>query len=94
MPARTVREAKEFTEQLQSIGDIERLDDALRGVYWAVATNPEEFAGVVGSVRLVKTIRIGGVPALCIRFRVVDEDLVELLHVELASTSPFQENSE
>ena len=79
---RTVRESTLFTECLAAFGDMKRVDDALCGVVFALARKPEVYDSVVGDVRLVKTAPLGGMPALSIRFTIVNENTVELLHVE------------
>ena len=79
---RTLIESENFTNQIQELGDFERLDDALTGVYWALSTRAEVYGPVFRDIRLLKTDPLGGLPALSVRFRIRDEDAVELLHVE------------
>jgi hypothetical protein len=85
---REIIESSEFTQQLLTIGDVERLDDALTGVYWALSTNPEVYDVVRGfrDIRLLKTDAIGDVPALRIWFR-IDENgkHVHLEYIEVVS---------
>ena len=78
---RTLVETDDFTNQLHELGDLERLDDALTGVYWALSTKPEVYDPVHRDIRVLKTDPLGELPALSIRFRIRD-DTVELLHVE------------
>ena len=66
-------------------GDYKRLDDALRGVVWALSNNPKVYKVVEGmkGVRLLKTDSFGDLPELMIWFR-IDEvnERVELLTIE------------
>ena len=70
--ARELIESAEYSAGLQALGDPGRLDDALRGVYWALATNPDVYEVVRGfkDIRIIKTDPLGGVPALRIWFRI------------------------
>lgn len=86
---RTVVESELFSERLAALsrgGTLKRLDDALSGVVFSIASKPEAYDCVVKDVRLVKTAPLGGMPALSIRFKIVDTNTVELLHVE--TTNP------
>lgn len=70
--ARELIESAVYTAALKALGDPERLDDALSGAYWALATNPEVYEVVKGlrDIRILKTDPLGGVPALRIWFRI------------------------
>ena len=74
-------ETEEFYCQLRKFGDIKKIDDALFGVKWALANNPEVYECVVGDIRVLKTNGQGVLPPLSIRFRVRGEQ-VFLLHLE------------
>lgn len=54
---RQLVESDLFLKQLSELGEIERLDEILRGVFWGIATNPEAFDLVPGfkNLRLAKT---------------------------------------
>ena len=79
---RTIIESENFTNQLQELGNLARLDDALTGVCWALSTKPEVYDKVFRDIRLLKTDPLGELPALSVRFKIRDKDSVELLHVE------------
>ena len=67
---------------IRELGELDRVDDALTGVYWALSTKPLVYDCVVRDVRLLKTDPLGGLPALSVWFRIADDDTVELLHIE------------
>jgi hypothetical protein len=46
---RTLIHEPTYTQALSELGDIQRLDDALTGVEWALATNPEVYDIVKGT---------------------------------------------
>ncbi len=81
---RTVVENETFTRMLHELGDIRRLDDVLRGVYWSLHQRAEEWPIVAGfeRVRLAKTDEVGGIPRLRIWFRILSDYEVELLAIE------------
>ncbi len=73
----TLAEEPNYARQAQQIDDIQRLDEALSGLHWALANNPEAFDIVIPSeppIYLAKTDRrtwSGGViPRLRIWFRI------------------------
>lgn len=73
---RTLIHEKTYAYALEQLGpDIARLDDALTGVEWALATNPEVYEVVKGTVRtrLLKTDALGGLPPMRVWFH-IDED--------------------
>jgi hypothetical protein len=73
---RTLVHEDTYEESLKALGsDLQRLDDALIGVMWALSTNPEVYDIVKGTVRtrLLKTDPLGGLPPLRVWFH-VDED--------------------
>lgn len=83
---RTLIHERTYEYSLSELGsDIERLDDALTGVEWALSTNPEVYDVVAGTqqTRLLKTDPLGGLPPLRVWFY-VDEDgqHVHLLYIE------------
>jgi hypothetical protein len=82
---RELVESSDYTIQLNRLGDLRRLDDALTGVCWALSTNPEVYEVVRGfkDVRLAKTDPLGGLPALRIWFRIEPDGYrVTLLYIE------------
>ena len=81
---RTLVHSHLYTSQLQSLGDLRRLDEALTGVEWALATNPEIYPVVDGTnVRLLKTDLLGGLPVFRIWFEISDDgQVVSLLYIE------------
>lgn len=73
---RTLIHEPTYAYALKALGsDIQRLDDALTGIEWALSTNPEVYDVVKGTVntRLLKTDALGGLPPLRVWFR-IDED--------------------
>lgn len=82
---RTLVESADYSRQLATLSDLQRLDDALVGVCWALSTNPEVYETVKGmyDVRLLKTDPLGGLPPLRIWFKIDDDDQsVHLLYIE------------
>ena len=81
---RQVLETHWFTEQLGTLGDIRRLDEALAPVQLILTENAEVFPLVRGyrRIRLAKTRAVGDVPALNVWFMIEDPDSVLLLYVE------------
>ena len=61
---RTLVESADYSRQLATLSDLQRLDDALVGVCWALSTNPEVYETVKGmyDVRLLKTDPLGVLP--------------------------------
>lgn len=86
---REIIEEKQYTKQLIALGDIKRLDDALRALMWALAQRAENYPVVRGTKRLrvAKTDGYGGgTPRLKIWFYTDEhegEEHVHLLFVEL-----------
>lgn len=83
---RTLVHEPTYAYALQVFGkDIQRLDEALTGVEWALSTNPEVYDVVKGTVstRLLKTDALGGLPPLRIWFRInEDGNRVHLDYIE------------
>jgi hypothetical protein len=68
---RTVIETRVFLGQKSELSPaVERLDEVLFGVTWALARNPERFPLVLQDpdIRVVKTDRVKEIPALRIFF--------------------------
>jgi len=95
--ARTVRRTQLFDDRAAQIQpDAARLDEQLRGVEWAVATNPEELPLIQGtSLRLIKTEPFPNAPPLRIFFTIDDAHYCTLQYVErvedLAAEEDFSE---
>lgn len=70
--ARELIESAAYSASLSALGNPERLDDALRGAYWALSTNPEVYEINKGlrDVRVLKTAPLGGLPSYRIWFRI------------------------
>lgn len=84
MEYRTLVHAPEYTARLHELGDIQRLDDVLAGVEWALGQGADHFPIVRGTAdtRLVRTDPAGDLPALQIWFRIEEEDdEVHLLYI-------------
>ena len=81
---RDIVEEPTFVEQANLISpDIERFDEIMDGVKWALARNPEMFPRVLEGMNLhiAKTDSWGDIPALRILFR-YDDNETRLLWVE------------
>jgi hypothetical protein len=80
---RTLVHAPEYTNQLRTLGDIQRLDDVLAGMEWALGSRAEYFDIVEGmeDVRLLLTDAIGGLPAFQVWFR-IENETVHLLYID------------
>lgn len=83
-----------YDDACEKYGGIQRFDDVLRGVYWALATNPYCYDVVVGmkETRLMLTRQLDGTPGFRIWFRVASDDKVHLLMLEPLSHP--EDNSE
>lgn len=84
---RTLVESELFSHQVAQFRDVERVDDALLGVTWAIAHMPEEFQPLrgVGSLRMAKTERLKrGAKYVQLRvwFAIRDEHTIELLGLD------------
>ncbi|HLB12897.1 MAG TPA: hypothetical protein VJA25_03125 [Dehalococcoidia bacterium] len=92
--ARTVRRSELFEQNVSLIHPhAPRLDEQLRGVEWAVATNPEAFPTIPGtSLRLVKTDPFPGAPPLRVYFTIDDENTCTLQYVELIEAPAAEED--
>jgi len=88
--ARELIESAAYTASLKALGNPERLDDALRGAYWALSTNPEayEISKGLKDVRVLKTAPRGGLPPYRIWFR-IDENGQ---HVHLEDIDPIEQD--
>ena len=56
----TLIESELYSHQAAQLGDIERIDDALTGVTWAISVMPEEFPPLrgLGQLRVAKSERL------------------------------------
>ena len=82
---RTVVETQEFERQRSAImPDVRRFDEIIRGVYWALSTQPEAFPSVSrgSNIHVLKTDEFADVPRLRIFYR-FDESTVHLLWIEM-----------
>lgn len=83
---RGVVEERTFAEQVRTITpDIQRFDEVMDGVKWALARCPSAFPVVdeVADVRIVKTTPLGGIPSLIVLLK-FNEQQTRLLWVEVA----------
>jgi hypothetical protein len=84
----TLVETEDFAEQLTALGELERLDEVLRVITWALATCPEDYPIIPGTQRLrvAKTNYVewagGIVEALRIWFIIEKDQTVLLLAIE------------
>ena len=86
------RESPEFTQQLQLLGDVPGIDEALRGLQWGILTDPEDFDIVPGfsTLRVAKTEVFrrptGNIPRLRVFFSYPrHSEIIELLWIEYDS---------
>lgn len=93
---RTLVESELFTRQLQQLGDIERLDEILRGMLWGIALAPEAFEIIPGyrRLRLAKSREFDvpfsrPLPVLQIWFIENELGQIELLGIEREPEDPF-----
>jgi hypothetical protein len=81
--ARTVRYSATANDQIGEIEpDAARFDEVLRGVEWAIATNPEECYTIPRTdVRVIKTRFFPQAPPLLFYFVIDDENHATVLEV-------------
>jgi hypothetical protein len=85
----SLRESKNYSEQLAKIGDVCRLDDALSGVYWGIARSPSSFPSILGDIRIAKIRTLDspdGPVDIRIWFVEVSENEIELLAIHAQKT--------
>jgi hypothetical protein len=87
----TLVESELYSHQVAQLGDIERIDDALTGVTWAISMMPEDFPPLrgLGRLRVAKTERLrkgSSFVQLRVWFAIRDSDHVELLGIDHAPT--------
>jgi hypothetical protein len=83
----TLIESELYSHQAALLGDIERLDDALTGLTWAISIMPEEFPPLrgIGQLRVAKSERLRkgtGFVQLRVWFAIRDAHHVELLGID------------
>jgi hypothetical protein len=82
---RTIRDADSYTECCARLAlTVERLDEILDGLTWAIATKPEHFWTIAdgSSIRVATTEESDSTPALRLFYRIVDVSLCERLWIE------------
>lgn len=87
---RTLRESKLYEKQVNKLGDIKYIDEALRILLGAISYNPtpEAFPYVPGfnNIQLAKSDpynRNGiSIPPLRLWFKQIDNDIIELMAIE------------
>lgn len=83
-----IRESKEFAKRRDALGDVKRIDEALRGFYWILARDPNSFPRIseAAQVRIAEIGPLlsdeGELQTCMILFRIEDEDGVELLWIQ------------
>lgn len=85
----TLIESELYSHQVALLGDIERMDDALTGITWAISRMPEEFQPLrgLGQLRVAKSERLrkgSGFVQLRVWFAIRDTHHVELLGIDYA----------
>jgi len=81
---RTLVEEPTFSTQLAALGDVRRLDEALRALTWALHENAEHYPIIRGTKRLrvAKTDGYGATPCLRVFFTIeVTEIGTESVHL-------------
>lgn len=84
----TLVEAHLYTESLGKLGNVERLDEALTGLLWAISRRPDDFPVVSGSktVRVAKSeyLKVDDAERRKLRifFRIHDVNCVEMLYID------------
>jgi hypothetical protein len=83
---RTIEESDLYSQQLDELGNIQYMDEALEGVVWALAKNAELFPEIPNSnIRCIKTrefVRKGfKIVPLKIWFTILSEDRILLLSI-------------
>lgn len=74
-PLRDVIESDDFRTQCAEVeADVQRLDEQLQGVIWAVARQPDAFTRVVGDVYVVETFGIGADSEYVFIFFTIDDE--------------------
>jgi hypothetical protein len=83
-----IRESKDFAKRRDALGNVKRIDEALRGFYWIIARDPNSFPAISEESR-VRIAEIGpllsdeGELISCmILYRIEDEDGLELLWIQ------------
>jgi hypothetical protein len=86
---RTIVESLDYADQLRALGTITRIDEALRGVKWALARGAEAYPPLQrsGTLRMIKAEGMHKATneppyALVLYFIIRSEDEVELLWIE------------
>ena len=84
---RTLVESELYSHQVAQLGDVERLDDALLGVTWAISLMSEEFQPLrgLGALRIAKSEKLkrrGKLVQLRVWFAIRDQRTVELLGID------------
>lgn len=89
----TLVDDPDYARQAEQIADIQRLDDALNGLMWAIANNPEVYDVIIDTdppIRIAKSNRIitldGDISTLRIWFSVdYENEIVTLLKIRRES---------
>ena len=80
---RKLREEESYRVAVEALRlDAKRLDDQLRALTWAIATDAELCHPVPGtSLRAIKTEALYGSTALIVYFEIIDEDTCALHYI-------------
>jgi hypothetical protein len=89
----TIVDDPDYARQAEQIADIQRLDDALNGLMWAIANNPEVYDVIIDTeppIHIAKSNRImtldGDISTLRIWFSVdYENEIVTLLKIRRES---------
>lgn len=76
---RTLIHTDNYEQQCEQLGGYTRMEQVHAGIEWAISKRPEVYDVIDGTedIRLLKTIS-----GLGVWFRIIDDETVELLHIE------------
>lgn len=87
---RSIEESPLYSQQVQAIGDVRHMDEALEGVIWALSKNAELFPELPNTnIRVIKTREFErkrfSVTPLKVWFTILNENTVRLLSITTIS---------
>ena len=65
-----VGKSERFTKQLEELQNIEKIEEALTGIVWAVQSNPESHRSASTGIRYCDTKAWGAMPEIFVFFRI------------------------
>jgi hypothetical protein len=83
---RTLLETPEYEDQFESLAirySDETLEGLLLGLFWGIATNPEQYDRVTWNIRIAKSRSLDARhPSFAVLFEIIDENKVGLMWIE------------